>query len=678
MLGLNLALLLLLRKLFQIVRKFNPFFVAVILLALLMTELLPGSDFIGALILFELICGAMIGYALSGNWKRPLSLAFFFLVLAAHVTVIYLLASEGVDQTVPVSDRFWNQKAPDLSLSDPSATGNYQVKTLFYGSGNDKQRPEYGKEVSLKTDSVDATPFFDQSKGFENKLRKIYWGFTSKNYPLNARVWYPEGKGPFPLVLIVHGNHVSDIYSDPGYQYLGELLASRGFILASIDENFLNGNWAGDYKQQEVFTRGWLLLKHLEQWKAWNQNDSTPFYQKVDMKNIALIGHSRGGAAVAVAAVMNKLKTYPLDAKQTLDFGFSIRGIVQIAPNDPYNPQNEIPLKPENIDYLLLQGAYDQDVSWFAGNRVYNRIRFTDGKDHFKSALYIYKANHGQFNTVWGRTDSGIPISWLLNLKSIMSGEEQRKIAKIYISAFLEASLHGQKNYLSLLKDFREGTKILPKEYYINQFERSSSIYLADYEEDMDLYTASRKGISIQGENLKNWGENALPFRDWGSSQQNCGVYLGWDQKDSTLKGVSSYSISISDSLLYRLKKDSADAFSGLFFFVCNNTNDNDTVDFRIELETPATLIEKSLSDWFILPPPLKTKLTKWDPIYAISKDKPVERVLQYVEIPFQPLIREDSLFNPQDLKNIRFIFDKTTKGEIFLDKVGLISSTSL
>ncbi|MDD4032190.1 MAG: alpha/beta hydrolase, partial [Bacteroidales bacterium] len=223
MLGLILALLFLLRELFQIVRKFNPFFVAVILLALLMTEELPGSNFIGALILFELICGAMIGYALSGNWKRPLSLAFFFLVLAAHVTVIYLLASEGVDQTVPVSDRFWNQKAPDLSLSDPSATGNYQVKTLFYGSGNDKQRSEYGKEVSLKTDSVDATPFFDQSKGFENKLRKIYWGFTSKNYPLNARVWYPEGKGPFPLVLIVHGNHISDDYSDPGYEYLGEL-----------------------------------------------------------------------------------------------------------------------------------------------------------------------------------------------------------------------------------------------------------------------------------------------------------------------------------------------------------------------------------------------------------------------------------------------------------------------
>ena len=31
-------------------------------------------------------------------------------------------------------------------------------------------------------------------------------------------------------------------YSDPGYGYLGELMASRGFIFASVDENFLNNS----------------------------------------------------------------------------------------------------------------------------------------------------------------------------------------------------------------------------------------------------------------------------------------------------------------------------------------------------------------------------------------------------------------------------------------------------
>ena len=91
------------------------------------------------------------------------------------------------------------------------------------------------------------------------KSRKKYWGFDPKAFPINGRVWYPDGAGPFPLVLIVHGNHNMKDFSDPGYGYLGELLASRGFILASVDENFINGGLRG-----ENDGRGWLLLEHLE------------------------------------------------------------------------------------------------------------------------------------------------------------------------------------------------------------------------------------------------------------------------------------------------------------------------------------------------------------------------------------------------------------------------------
>ena len=59
-------------------------------------------------------------------------------------------------------------------------------------------------------------------------------------------------------MLIVHGNHNYRQFSDPGYEYLGALLASRGFILASVDENFLNG------LSGENDARAWVLLKHLE------------------------------------------------------------------------------------------------------------------------------------------------------------------------------------------------------------------------------------------------------------------------------------------------------------------------------------------------------------------------------------------------------------------------------
>ncbi|MDZ7646020.1 MAG: hypothetical protein U5K54_01920 [Cytophagales bacterium] len=61
-------------------------------------------------------------------------------------------------------------------------------------------------------------------------------GIGVNQFPSNGRVWYSEGEGVFPLVLVVHGNHGMEEYSDPGYAYLGELLASRGFIVVFVDE----------------------------------------------------------------------------------------------------------------------------------------------------------------------------------------------------------------------------------------------------------------------------------------------------------------------------------------------------------------------------------------------------------------------------------------------------------
>ena len=61
------------------------------------------------------------------------------------------------------------------------------------------------------------------------------------------------------LALTVHGNYDPRDYSDPGYAWLGELLASSRFILVSVDMNFLNGSI-----RQENDARGWMLLKHLE------------------------------------------------------------------------------------------------------------------------------------------------------------------------------------------------------------------------------------------------------------------------------------------------------------------------------------------------------------------------------------------------------------------------------
>ena len=43
-----------------------------------------------------------------------------------------------------------------------------------------------------------------------------------------------------PVAMIVHGGHSMEVSSEPGYDYLGEHLASHGYVLVSVDQNFLN------------------------------------------------------------------------------------------------------------------------------------------------------------------------------------------------------------------------------------------------------------------------------------------------------------------------------------------------------------------------------------------------------------------------------------------------------
>ena len=61
-----------------------------------------------------------------------------------------------------------------------------------------------------------------------------YCDVVGRSIRVTGQIYRPLGDGPFPLVLIVHGNHNMKDYSDPGYGYLGELLPSRGYIFASV------------------------------------------------------------------------------------------------------------------------------------------------------------------------------------------------------------------------------------------------------------------------------------------------------------------------------------------------------------------------------------------------------------------------------------------------------------
>lgn len=610
--------------------------------------------------------------------QRFLSLALFIIGLSLFIGGGAFLINDGFPITPP-ENAASNSSAgvTRLDLPDPSQPGIYSVRTLSYGSGTDR-RIEYGAQANLITSPVDGSTLLE---GW-SAIRSAYWGFGAQQMPLNARVWFPEPilvegqESAFPLILIVHGNHPMEDYSENGYAYLAELLASRGFIVASLDQNFLNLSLAADFGmaaplKDENDARAWLILEHLRQWRTWNQTPGNPFHNRVKLDGIGLIGHSRGGEAIAIATTFNRLPCHPDNAALRFDYDFNIRAVAAIAPVDgQYLPGNRrLPLT--DINYLVLHGAHDMDVASFSGLRQYNRLEFRDGKPWFKTALYIYGANHGQFNRDWGQYDMLGPARQLFNLGVIMPASQQEQITKVVISAFMEASLKDNDGYRDMFRDLRTASAWLPDTIYLSQYQDSSTLIFANFEEDINLETASLPGVHLHSENLTLWREQVVPLK-WGSLE-NSAVYLGWDATNES--GVPAFILTLPEIDL-SLWPHTTLTFS-LAAINESPSPDNQRpaaknpvpIDLTIQVADQAgNLARLPLSHFSLLQPPLQGRLGKleWMSVLPLS-----EPVFQTFEFCLGDFVASNPDFDPSNLSEIRFLFNRTPSGIVILDEIG-------
>ncbi len=655
----------------------------------------PISSFVGVIAcIAAALVGGMIASLRSAEFQtsalRGKIIAFVLLVLAvgAAAGTAYFLSTDGTLEGVVKAEAKSVMPAA-LQAANPGEPGPYKVRMLTYGTkGGNLRRPEYNNP-GVATPTVDASRFFKDFKGWKSWIRKKYWGYGMDKLPLNATVWLPEGAGPFPVVLIVHGNHGMADFSDPGYRYLGELLASRGFILATIDENFLNSGLFHDPPKQQA-VRGWMLLEHLKLWRDWSKDANNPLDVAIDFSKIGLMGHSRGGEAVATAALFNTLEYYPDDAKIRFDYHFPIQSLVAIAPVDGQYKPAEAPRVIEDVNYFTIHGANDADVSSFMGSMQFDRVKYPTGGDWFKSELYIYRANHGQFNTSWGRSDAGYPLGWFLNLKPLLPPEDQRRIAKVYLTAFLEATLKGKREYLPLFRDYRTAKQWLPETPYINRFEDAAYRKIADFSEDADITTTTLPGGRLEGVDLSVWREGRIPRRS-GDRGYN-GVFLGWNHKGEDDKDDPkinpSYAITLPGSLaltaqsklvlsvaaldkdapLLREKKD-GDSSKGKDK---DKKKERDASDFTLELATSdGVTVSRPVTDFAAILPPLKSVFTKLGPFEDVGYENPAEAVFQTITIPLAAF-GADKKFDATKLRTIRLRFDRTAASVILVSKVGV------
>jgi hypothetical protein len=269
----------------------------------------------------------------------------------------------------------------------------------------------------------------------------------------------PVAAGVHPIFIIQHGNHSS--CDTPGYDgvasydavhtgcpartqnhkgYMGLLdrLASHGIIAVSIDAYDLTG-----YVPQLIAERSDLILKHIELWSHMNNLATFTTYPDyfagrfaghVDMNEISVCGHSRGGEASVGAYVRNLTSANP----------FTISSVSSIAPVD--GQSYVLP----DVPYFVILPAADGDVCQLNGQRIYDRAgsALAPADSTTKSGIYVYGASHNFFNTVWAADgDDGAA-----GRDDYIPAADQQKLGEAFVAAFARTHLNNEVVYDDLLR----------------------------------------------------------------------------------------------------------------------------------------------------------------------------------------------------------------------------------
>ena len=584
------------------------------------------------------------GFIKTRKWKQ----IFGYVALLASTTVIVLFAlffrldhfgEDRIEKYLTIVSESNGEEKP--GFSQYLANGAYKVSVMDYGQDN---------TFDIVTECVDISKIAERS-GPVGMVQDLYFENSLENAPVAGRIWYPEGLTNCPVMFIVHGNHDFSVPSYLGYDYLGEYLASNGYVVVSVDENMLNG------LGNENDARAILLLENIKAILNENAEKDSILYGLIDSDKIAIAGHSRGGEMVATAYLFNDLEVYPDDGNIKLDYHFPISSVIAIAPTvDQYMPA-EHAVEIADVNYLLIHGSNDQDVSLVMGEKQYNNVYFTENTEekHLKSYVYIMGANHGQFNTTWGQYDTVPGTNGFLNTNNFLDDVEQQLIAKAYIRTFLDKTLLNRNEYETLLLDNEEYINYLPKTVYITNYMNSDFERYCSFEEDTDIMHGVTEDVVIHCYGMTEWKERMDVYGS-GADGENYVLDCTWEEKTrpSIEIGFPQTDLS-SGSLSFRIadmREDKADAISKLDYVV----EIYDVHGNMVSVTNPKTVY-----------PTLAVQLYKQD---AIFNNYEYKHQMQTVQIDAKMFENEE--FDYTSVNKMVIIIEKSESGQIILDDVGL------
>ena len=114
---------------------------------------------------------------------------------------------------------------------------------------------------------------------------------------MDVRIYLPSdlAAGPFPLVVLSHGFQLNG----EGYNVLGDRLASHGFVVVSpsYGDSLFNALSHTALAQIVVATIDWAAAE--------NARSGSALFGHLDLDNIGVTGHSRGGKQSIYAAILD-------------------------------------------------------------------------------------------------------------------------------------------------------------------------------------------------------------------------------------------------------------------------------------------------------------------------------------------------------------------------------------
>jgi hypothetical protein len=314
----------------------------------------------------------------------------------------------------------------------------------------------------------------------------------------------------YPVVVCVHGNSGQSL-SYQGYDYLLDHLAHNGFIAASI--HMQPGQTGTD--------RARILQNHLP--------IIFGMFGTQAANNIGLMGHSRGGEAVVIAARLNQQEAW----------GWNINAVISLAPTNQYTFEHFSGAwaKP----YLVIYGSLDGDLGGI-GDTGFELYDHASGMN--KSMAFVYRACHDRFNTVWG--DGDFPFGELTpaDQAAVLSANSHQLIAKGYMTAFFRQHLKAETQWSGIFRGEWVPASVQASDANMKIYTQYEDMTVRTVDDFEGAHTATSWQTSTIGGAVSQSGlpatpqENDLRTMDAQSPHLTAGLMLRWDNTTETLDYV--------------------------------------------------------------------------------------------------------------------------------------------